>query len=59
MIPKHLRDQREIAPGDEVRFKLEGDAIRIEPERRSQNLRGSLKESALVAELEADHRREH
>ena len=55
VIPKHLRDQLEIAPGDEVQFTLEGAAIRIELVRSAPNLRGSLKESGLVAELEADH----
>ena len=58
MIPKHLRDQLEIVPGDEVQFTLEGAAIRIELVRGAPNLRGSLKERDLVAELEADHRRE-
>ena len=58
VIPKHLRDQLEIAPGDEVQFTLEGAAIRIELVRGAGKLRGSLKESGLVAELEADHRRE-
>ena len=56
VIPEHLRDQLEIAPGDEVRFSLEGASIRIELVRRAQNLRGSLKGRGLIAELEADHR---
>ena len=58
MIPKHLRDQLEIAPGDEVHFSLEGAAIRIELVRGAPNLRGSLEERGLLAELEADHRRD-
>ena len=58
VIPKHLRDQLEIAPGDQVRFALEGAALRIELVRDAPNLRGRLKGRGLVAELEADHRRE-
>jgi bifunctional DNA-binding transcriptional regulator/antitoxin component of YhaV-PrlF toxin-antitoxin module len=30
VIPKHLRDQLGIAPGDEVESALEGAAIRVE-----------------------------
>ena len=55
VIPKHLRDQLEIAGGDEVQFTLEGAAIRIGLVRGAPNLRGSLKERGLLAELEADH----
>jgi bifunctional DNA-binding transcriptional regulator/antitoxin component of YhaV-PrlF toxin-antitoxin module len=48
VIPKHLRDQLEIAPGVEVQFALEGAAIRIELVRDAPNLRGSHKGRSLV-----------
>jgi AbrB family looped-hinge helix DNA binding protein len=58
VIPKRLRDQLGISPGDEVDFALEGSAVRVEPVRRVPNLRGSLKGRGLISELEADHRAE-
>ena len=56
VIPKQLRDQLGIAPGDELEFALEGAAIRVELVRGAADLRGSLKGRGLVSELEADHR---
>jgi AbrB family looped-hinge helix DNA binding protein len=58
VIPKYVRDQLGIAPGDEVDFSLDGSAVRVEPVRDAPNLRGSLKGRGLVSELEADHRAE-
>jgi AbrB family looped-hinge helix DNA binding protein len=60
VIPKEIRDQLEIRPGDEVDFALDetGNAVRLEPVREHPTLRGSLAGLGLVAELEADHRSE-
>ena len=33
VLPKHLRDQLNLVPGDKLRASLEGMAIRLEPER--------------------------
>jgi AbrB family looped-hinge helix DNA binding protein len=58
VIPKAMRDQLDIAPGDEVDFSLEEGAVRLEPRRDSSSLRGSLAGLPLTATLEADHKRE-
>jgi AbrB family looped-hinge helix DNA binding protein len=58
VIPKVLRDQLGIAPGDEVDFSLDNDVLRIEPVHPESTLRGSLKGLGLTALLEADHRSE-
>jgi AbrB family looped-hinge helix DNA binding protein len=61
VIPKAMREQLGIMPGDEVDFALEGEAVRVEPLRGSSSLRGTLAGFRLISELEADHRfeREH
>ena len=58
VIPKAMRDQLGIAPGDEVDFSLEEGAVKVEPLRGQASLRGSLAGLPLTATLEADHRRE-
>ena len=58
MIPKAMRDQLGIAPGDEVDFSLEDDAVRVEPRRERPSLRGQFAGLALTAALEADRRAE-
>lgn len=60
VIPKEIRDQLGVRPGDEVEFALDegGDAVCVEPVREHPTLRGSLAGLGLVAELEADHRAE-
>ena len=58
VIPKRLRDQLGIVPGDEVDFAVEGSAVRVEPVRSVPNLRGCLMGRGLISELEADHRAE-
>jgi AbrB family looped-hinge helix DNA binding protein len=40
VIPKALRDQVGIMPGDEVSFSLEDGAIRVEPAPPPSSLRG-------------------
>ena len=58
MIPKAMRDRLGIAPGDEVDFTLEDDAVRVEPRRERPSLRGQFAGLGLTAMLEADHRSE-
>ena len=58
VIPKNMRDQLGISPGDEVDFALDGSAVRVELVREMTSLRGSLAGRGLVSELEADHRTE-
>ncbi len=58
VIPKAIRDQLGIVPGDEIDFSLEDDAVRMEAVRDSTSLRGSLAGLGLVSILEADRRRE-
>jgi AbrB family looped-hinge helix DNA binding protein len=55
VIPKVLRDQLGIVPGDEVDFALDDDGVRVAPVRERASLRGSLAGLGLTAELEADH----
>jgi AbrB family looped-hinge helix DNA binding protein len=58
VIPKAIRDQLGIVPGDEINFSLEDDAVRMEAVRRSDTLRGSLAGLGLTSMLEADRRKE-
>ena len=58
MIPKAMRDQLGIAPGDEVDFSLEDDAVRVEPRRGRASLRGQFAGLGLTAALEEDRRAE-
>jgi AbrB family looped-hinge helix DNA binding protein len=59
VIPKAMREQLGIAPGDEVDFTLESDAVRVEPRRGRPNLRGQFAGLGLTAALEADRRGDH
>lgn len=58
VIPKRLRVQLGIEPGDEVTFSLADGAVLVEPVRERPDLKGSLRGSGLLEELEADHRDE-
>ena len=62
VIPKDLRDQLQIEPGDEVSFWREGDHVAVQRVQAVSPLRGRFAGSALTAELEeerrADRRRE-
>lgn len=58
MIPKAMRDRLGIAPGDEVDFALEEDAVRVEPRRRRLSPRGQFAGLGLTEALEADRRAE-
>lgn len=62
VIPKELRDELGIAPGDEVTFRREGDHVAIEPARSERPLKGRFAGRKLTRLLErqraADRRRE-
>ena len=62
VIPKELRDELGIQPGDEVSFWRHGDHVAVRPARQRQPLRGRFRGSSLVDDLagerEADRIRE-
>lgn len=62
VIPKPLRDQLGIEPGDEVVFWMEDDHVAVRPAALSVPLRGRFAGlrlvDALEAERQADRRRE-
>lgn len=58
VIPKAMRDQLGIVPGDEVDFTIEDHAVRVEPRRGQPSLRGRFAGFGLTAVLEADRRAE-
>ena len=63
VIPKDLRDELGIEPGDEVSFWRDGDHVALRPTQHARPLRGRFAGVALVDELaaerDADRRREH
>ena len=54
VIPKDLRDELGIEPGDEVSFWRDGDHVALRPTRHARPLRGRFAGAALVDELAAD-----
>ena len=62
VIPKQLRDELGIEPGDEVTFWRHGDHVAVRPASRRRPLRGRFEGTPLVdvlaVEREADRRRE-
>ena len=62
VIPKQLRDELGIEPGDEVSFWLHDDHVAVRPATLRQPLRGRFRGEDLAAELvrerTADRRRE-
>ena len=58
MIPKPIRDQLGIKPGDEVVFIPEGQSVRIKRARGMASLAGAFAGLDLREELEAERRRE-
>jgi AbrB family looped-hinge helix DNA binding protein len=58
VIPKGLREAMNLAPGDEVTFSLDGNAIRIERVASPDALMGRFAGHRLVQALENDHRPE-
>ncbi len=53
VIPKDLRDELGIEPGDEVSFWLDGDHVALRPTRHRPSLRGRFEGSALTEDLTA------
>lgn len=62
VIPKELRDELGIEPGDEVSFWRHDDHVAVRPASHRRPLRGRFEGSSLVdvltAERDADRRRE-
>lgn len=62
VIPKELRDELGIEPGDEVTFWRQGDHVAVRAARHRRPLRGRFEGTDLVdvlsSEREADRRRE-
>jgi len=62
VIPKELRDEFGIEPGDEVSFWRHGDHVAVRPASHRRPLRGRFRGSSLTdvltAERDADRRRE-
>lgn len=54
VIPKHLRDELGIRPGDEVEWWLDGDHPALRPVGSGRALRGRLKGAPLTADLLED-----
>lgn len=53
VIPKDLRDELGIEPGDEVSFWRDGDHVAVRPTRHRSALRGRFEGSALTDDLTA------
>jgi len=56
VIPKAFREAVRLEPGDEVTFRQEGNAIRVERVVSPDALMGRLTGHRLVAALEKDRR---
>lgn len=54
VIPKELRDELGIQPGDEVSFWLDDDHVAVRPTSLRRPLRGRFEGSDLVSELERE-----
>jgi AbrB family looped-hinge helix DNA binding protein len=55
VIPKALRDQVGIKPGDQVTFALADNAVLVEPVHGRPDLKGYLAGCGMLALLEAEH----
>lgn len=58
VIPKELRDELGIEPGDEVSFWLEGDHVAVRPRAFRRPLRGRFAGADLSEDLLAERQRE-
>jgi AbrB family looped-hinge helix DNA binding protein len=56
VIPKDLRDQLGIQPGDEVSFQREGDHVLVRRASRDVPLRGRFRGNRLTDELARQRR---
>jgi AbrB family looped-hinge helix DNA binding protein len=54
VIPKELRDEFGIQPGDEVTFWRDGDHVAIQPRRQARPLKGRFAGRGLVDILERE-----
>jgi AbrB family looped-hinge helix DNA binding protein len=54
VIPKELRDELGIEPGDEVNFWRHEDHVALRPVGRQRPLRGRFRDSELTGELERE-----
>lgn len=55
VIPKDLRDEFGIEPGDEVVFWRDGDHVAVRAVHESRPLKGRFAGRSLVDQLERDH----
>ncbi|MBX3284106.1 MAG: AbrB/MazE/SpoVT family DNA-binding domain-containing protein [Actinobacteria bacterium] len=58
VIPKELRDELGIEPGDEISFWRDGDHVALRPARRGEGLRGRFRGALLVDELACERARD-
>jgi antitoxin PrlF len=58
VIPKSIRDQAQLHPGDEVEFEFEDDQIIMVARRRAGSLGGRFSSSGMAARLLEDRARE-
>lgn len=58
VIPKALRDQANLHPGDEVEFELRGDELVLVTGRNADRLGGRFAKSGMAARLLEDRARE-
>jgi AbrB family looped-hinge helix DNA binding protein len=58
VIPKALRDEANLHPGDEVEFALENDQIVLRASRRPAALGGRFAGSGMASRLLDDRQRE-
>lgn len=58
VIPKELRDELGIEPGDEVSFWRDGDHVAMRPARQASPLRGRFRGEGLVDDLTQERARD-
>jgi AbrB family looped-hinge helix DNA binding protein len=58
VIPKALREQAGLGPGDDVAFEPVGDGIVVKRATRPTPLRGRFADSGMASRLLEDRRRE-
>lgn len=56
VIPKEIRDELSLQPGDEVDFEVSGGKVEVIPSRPRRACLGLLAGKDLVKQLEADRR---